>query len=124
MKFKKTNETISFAITLLGLLAGLWEFPSVKVEDESDETVGHTIQEILQKSCGLTLLPSTQSSMVGNVSTLFISSCLESAFECCMQFFVFFTKVCCIHDLASSLVIHVLILHYISIIAYSRPLLN
>lgn len=54
-----------------GLLAGLWEFPSVKVEDESDETVGHTIQEILQKSCGLTLRPSTQSTLVGNVEHIF-----------------------------------------------------
>lgn len=86
------EQSVLLLITLLGLLAGLWEFPSVKVEDESDETVGHTIQEILQKSCGLTLLPSTQSSMVGNVSTLFISSCLESAFECCMQFFFFLQK--------------------------------
>lgn len=119
------KQSVLLLITLLGLLAGLWEFPSVKVEDESDETVGHTIQEILQKSCGLTLLPSTQSSMVGNVSTLFIIIKLSGiSFWMLYAIFFFFTKVCCIHDLASSLFIHVLILHYISIIAYSRPLLN
>ncbi|XP_061191896.1 adenine DNA glycosylase-like [Saccostrea echinata] len=53
-----------------GLLAGLWEFPSVKME-EDDENSHHTVHEILQKSCGLLVPPSTQSMVVGEVEHIF-----------------------------------------------------
>ncbi|XP_048762562.2 adenine DNA glycosylase-like [Ostrea edulis] len=53
-----------------GLLAGLWEFPSVKVE-EDDENNDHTVREILRKSCGLRVPLSSQSTSVGNVEHIF-----------------------------------------------------
>ena len=54
----------------VGLLAGLWEFPSLKVEEEEDENSDHSIHKVLQSSCGLGVPAAVQSTPVGSVSTM------------------------------------------------------
>ena len=54
----------------VGLLAGLWEFPSLKVEEEEDENSDHSIHNVLQSSCGLRVPAAVQSTPVDCVSTM------------------------------------------------------
>nr|XP_022313294.1 adenine DNA glycosylase-like isoform X1 [Crassostrea virginica] len=54
-----------------GLLAGLWEFPSLIVEEEEDENSDHSIHKVLQSSCGLGVPAAIQSTHVGSVEHIF-----------------------------------------------------